>query len=307
MEQQLTHSKGNIWCWRNWETSWNCEGSDDRSNPAIVLIHGFGACKEHWRHNQSTLSNVRTCYAIDLIGFGDSSQPQARLRGDKPKAGDFLYGFDNWGAQIADFCNEVVKQPVILIGNSIGGVIALRASQILKDSCFGVVLIDCAQRTMDDKRLIKQPNWIKWLRPILKKLVRQRWLSNNLFRNAANKTVIKRVLMKAYPSGANIDEQLVNLLHTPSKRIGAKEAFRGFINLFDDHLAPDLMKDLQTPVDMIWGEKDPWEPLEEAQHWLRSCKCARSLEIISGAGHCPHDEAPEEVNPILLKLIQQAT
>ena len=307
MEPQLTHSKGKIWCWRNWETSWNCEGSGNSSNPAIVLIHGFGACKEHWRHNQTALGNIRTCYAIDLLGFGGSSQPKARLRGDKPEAGDFLYGLDNWGSQIADFCNEVVKKPVILIGNSIGGVIALRASQILKDSCCSVVLIDCAQRTMDDKRLSTQQNWMKWFRPILKKLVSQRWLSNNLFRNAANKTVIRQVLMKAYPSGANIDEYLVNLLHTPSQRLGAKEAFRGFINLFDDHLAPDLMKDLQTPVDMIWGEKDPWEPLEEAQHWLRSCKCTRSLEIISGAGHCPHDEAPEEVNPILLKLIQQAT
>jgi len=30
------------------------------------------------------------------------------------------------------------------------------------------------------------------------------------------------------------------------------------------------------------------------------------LEIIDGAGHCPHDEMPEKVNPILKKLIQDA-
>ena len=38
---------------------------------------------------------------------------------------------------------------------------------------------------------------------------------------------------------------------------GAAEAFRGFINLFGDHLAPQLMQELTIPVDLIWGEMDP--------------------------------------------------
>ncbi|WP_320666791.1 alpha/beta fold hydrolase [Prochlorococcus sp. MIT 1307] len=305
MEECLFHS--NSWRWHDWKISWNSEGCSDNSSPAIVLIHGFGACKEHWRHNQPVIGKVTICYAIDLIGFGNSSQPNARLQGEKSHSGDFTYGFDAWSKQVADFCTHVVQKRVILVGNSIGGVIALRAGQLLKDTCCGVVLIDCAQRTMDDKRLNEQPNWMKAVRPVLKTLVRQRWLSGNLFRNAANPTVIRRVLMQAYPSKKNIDEHLINLLHTPSKRTGAKEAFRGFINLFDDYLAPDLMKDLETPVDMIWGDKDPWEPVEEAKRWLKSFKCIRSLEIIPGAGHCPHDEAPEHVNRVLLKLIQHAT
>ena len=294
------------WVWHEWEIAWNRTGCPDRSGPAIVLIHGFGACKEHWRHNQPVLGNIGTCYAIDLIGFGHSSKPQARLKGEKPQSGDFNYRFDSWASLVFDFCNEIVQKPVILIGNSIGGVIALRASQLLKDACCGVVLIDCAQRTMDDKRLGEKPAWMKLLRPLLKTLVSQRWLSSNLFRNAANPKMIKRILMKAYPSGVNLDQNLIKLLHIPSQREGAKEAFRGFINLFDDYLAPELMKDLQTPVDLIWGEKDPWEPLEEAQRWFTTFRCIRSLEIIPEAGHCPHDEAPDHVNNILLKLIQQA-
>ena len=35
------------------------------------------------------------------------------------------------------------------------GVITLKAAEILKDKCNGAILIDCAQRTMDDKRLKK--------------------------------------------------------------------------------------------------------------------------------------------------------
>ena len=38
------------------------------------------------------------------------------------------------------------------MGNSIGGVVSLKAAEILKETCKGLVLIDCAQRAMDDKR-----------------------------------------------------------------------------------------------------------------------------------------------------------
>jgi len=67
------------------------------------------------------------------------------------------------------------------------------------------------------------------------------------------------------------------------------------------------MKELDIPVDMIWGQKDPWEPVSEAEHWFSTIKCIRSLQIIPNSGHCPHDESPELVNPLLLKLIQEAT
>ena len=44
--------------------------------------------------------------------------------------------------------------------------------------------------------------------------------------------MIRSVLKQAYPSGTNIDEDLVDLLFQPTQREGAAEAFRGFINLF---------------------------------------------------------------------------
>ena len=96
------------------------------------------------------------------------------------------------------------------------------------------------------------------------------------------------------------------ILFKPTQREGAPEAFRGFINLFDDHLATDLLQNLDIPVHLIWGEQDPWESIHEAQSWLNKYKCIKSLDIIKGAGHCPHDEMPEKVNPILKKLIQEA-
>ena len=272
---------------------------------AVLLIHGFGANTNHWRFNQPMLAELMPTYAIDLLGFGRSDQPRSRLK-DEPFTSDAVhYGFDLWGQQVADFCREVIGRPVRLVGNSIGGVVALRAAQLLGDSCRGVVLIDCAQRLMDDKQLATQPAWMTWIRPLLKAMVRQRWLSTTLFRNAARPGVIRSVLKQAYPSGANVDDALVDLLFQPTQRDGAAEAFRGFINLFDDYLAPKLMENMSIPVDLIWGEKDPWEPLPEAERWNNTIKCVRSLTVIPGAGHCPHDEAPSATNHALLQAFMR--
>ena len=302
-----------LWRWHrpnetNLEVSWCHQGHTCGDAPAVVLIHGFGANTAHWRHTIPALSRHRATYALDLIGFGGSSQPKAQLHGEPPSNDGLIYSFDLWGAQVADFCREVVKGPVQLVGNSIGGVVALRAAQLLAEHpgsspCRGVVLIDCAQRLMDDKQLATQPAWMAWIRPLLKTMVRQRWLSTALFRNAARPSVIRSVLKQAYPSGANLDDDLVQLLYKPTQRAGAAEAFRGFINLFDDHLAPDLLADLESPVDLIWGERDPWEPLPEAQRWAERYECIRSITVIPGAGHCPHDEHPEPVNQQLERCL----
>ena len=296
----------NFWNWKGHQVAWQVIGESMESPIAILLIHGFGACKDHWRFNQKNISSIAPCYALDLIGFGESSQPNSQISFENKNSKNFNYCFDNWSQQVNDFCQEIVKKPVLLIGNSIGGVIALNTSKQLSQKCVGVILIDCAQRTMDDKRLAEQSLLMRFLRPVIKTLVRQRILSSNLFKNAANPAFIEKILKVAYPSGKNIDEELINMLFRPTQGGGAPEAFRGFINLFDDYLAPDLLKKLNIPVHLIWGEKDPWEPVKEAQKWYEEYECVKSLEIIPEAGHCPHDEMPEKVNPILKNIIQDA-
>ena len=295
-----------FWNWKNYQIAWQVEETSNDSGIAIVLIHGFGACKEHWRFNQKTISSIAPCYALDLIGFGDSSKPNSQISYEKKTYQNFNYCFDNWSQLVYDFCNEIVKKPVLLIGNSIGGVIALNTSKKLSQKALGVILIDCAQRTMDDKRLAEQSLLMRFLRPVIKTFVRQRLLSSNIFNIAAKPKFITKILKVAYPSGNNVDEELIDTLFKPTQSTGAQEAFRGFINLFDDYLAPNLLKEMNTSVHLIWGEKDPWEPVKEAQKWFKTFECIKSLDVISDAGHCPHDEMPEKVNPILIKIIQEA-
>ena len=293
------------WKWKDWNISWSSSKKSSNYDLNVLLIHGFGASKRHWRHNQDFLGNFYNCYSIDLLGFGESSQPGALLDHESYIENYVKYSFDLWGDQIATFCNEVIKSPVFLVGNSIGGVVSLKAAEILKENCHGVVLIDCAQRTMDDKRLKRSDILMNFLRPVIKTLVSKRIISNTLFERAANPAIIKKILKKAYPTGKNIDEELIEILYNPSQRKNSKEAFRGFINLFDDYLATDLFDKVHAPIQLIWGEQDPWESLSEAKYWKDNYQNIKRLDVIGGAGHCPHDEKPEETNNLMYKFIQE--
>ena len=143
------------------------------------------------------------------------------------------------------------------------------------------------------------------LRPLLKTLVRQRIISDILFKRAANPKIIKKILEQAYPSGNNVDEELIEILYKPSKRKNSKEAFRGFINLFDDYLATDLFDKVKKPIQLIWGEKDPWESLNEAKEWKKNFKNIKRLDIVKAAGHCPHDEEPDKTNKFIFEFLQE--
>ena len=301
----MSFKKSETWKWKNWEISWSLSKlSMIQHDINILLIHGFGASKEHCRHNQGFLGKNYNCYSIDLLGFGQSSQPNSLLNYESYRENSIKYSFDLWGNQIAAFCSEVIKAPVYLIGNSIGGVVALKAAEIIHNQCKGVILINCAQRTMDDKRLKRSNVLMNLLRPILKTLVRQRIISNTLFERASNPEVIRKILQKAYPSGKNLDKELIEILYSPSQRKNSREAFRGFINIFDDYLATDFFNKINAPIQLIWGEKDPWESLDEAKEWRDKFKNIKRLDVIKGAGHCPHDENPEETNYLVSQFIQ---
>ena len=297
------------WFWQDRPIRFSrCEGPPG-SSESVLLIHGFGANRRHWRHNLMPLARQAEVIALDLLGFGLSAKPPSQLGEEPPQPGSVRYGIDLWAQQVAAAAASLLTpgRRLHLIGNSIGAVVALRAALLLSEAGqppAQVILIDCAQRTLDDKRLAARPAWAQATRPLLKTLVRQRWLINPLFRFVAQPAWIAAVLRQAYPSGAGIDPELIRLLHEPSQEPGALESFRGFINLFDDHLAPDLLAQLTVPVRMIWGEADPWEDVREARHWADTYPCIRELAVLPGVGHCPHDEAPEQVNPILERWLR---
>jgi len=89
----------------------------DSAKGNLICIHGFGGNSDQFRKNLPFLAEQGyNSYAIDLLGYGYSDKPNPKERGVNE-----IYNFDTWTHQTQEFIREVVKEPSILICNSIGG------------------------------------------------------------------------------------------------------------------------------------------------------------------------------------------
>ncbi len=272
------------WAWRGLPINYQRAGT---TGPALVLIHGFGANVGHWRKTIPALAEHHRVFALDLLGFGQSA---------KPFPGEPLpYDFDTWGTQVTDFLQEVVGEPAFLVGNSIGGVVALQATVINPDQIQGVVLLDCALRQICDRKLHTQPPLRRLGRPLLKKLLQNRGLVHWLFAQIARPDRIRAVLRTAYGNPAAVTDDLVELLLEPAREPGAADVFWAFINNFDGPLPEDLLPQIHCPVLILWGTADPWEPIALGRE-LANFPAVDAFIPLEGAGHCPQDEIPQVVN-----------
>jgi pimeloyl-ACP methyl ester carboxylesterase len=67
--------------------------------------------------------------------------------------------------------------------------------------------------------------------------------------------------------------------------------------------APALLNRLRRPLLLIWGRKDRLVPLDVA-HQCQRLRADLPLEVLEGAGHCPHDEVAEAFNAVLLEWLR---
>jgi pimeloyl-ACP methyl ester carboxylesterase len=69
-------------------------------------------------------------------------------------------------------------------------------------------------------------------------------------------------------------------------------------------LPEELLPKCPVPVSFLWGEDDQWESVELGQRELSIYPCVQNFVRLSGAGHCPMDQVPDEVNKNVLNFLQ---
>ena len=283
------------WLWQGFPICYQAEG---QTGPAVVLVHGFGASWGHWRKTIPVLAQSCRVFAIDLIGFGGSAKP-------KPGA-PILYNFETWGQQLVDFCREVVGGSALVIGNSVGCIVAMQAAVMAPDQIQAVALLNCSLRLLHDRRRAEQP-WLKRVgTPILQDLLAIRALGHGFFRLLAKPKTVRKILLQAYGNPEAVTDELVDLLMAPATDPGAADVFIAFTRYSQGPLPEDLLAALPCPALVIWGEADPWEPVALGRKFA-DYPAVQKFVSLPGVGHCPQDEAPDQVNPILQDwILQQA-
>ncbi len=282
------------WQWQGFTIGYQYAGTHQTNAPAVVLIHGFGASSIHWRKNIPELAKTCRVYAIDLLGYGKSAKPTP----GKP----LDYTFETWGQQIRDFCYDVIGTPAFLIANSIGCVVAMQAAVDDPAWTRGVVMLDCSLRLLHDRKRQTLPWYRSAPTPYIQKVLGFKPIIKLFFGQLAKPKAVKRILRQAYGRKDEVTDELVSLLLEPAFDEGAVDVFLAFIRYSQGPIPEDLLPQLQCPALILWGAEDPWEPIEQARAYGDYPAVEEFIEL-EGIGHCPQDEAPEVVNPILAKWV----
>ena len=290
------------WRWRGQRCHWRVLG--EATAPPLVLVHGFGAGSGHWRRNAAVLAAAGwRVYALDLLGFGASSQPALRL--------------DNrlWARQLQAFLEQVVQGPAVLVGHSLGGLVALSCAVFFPRWVRAVAAAPLPDPTLMLASTAPQANQPPRRRPWWRRL--QRWLVTLLCRLLplellvpllAHSPLLDLGIQAAYSTPVIGDRDLHRLIARPARRPGAVRALRAMsiAMALRPHgaTAPALLHRIQQPLLLIWGQRDRLVPLPVAEQ-VRRLRPDLPLVLLEGSGHCPHDEQADAFNAALLQWLGQ--
>ncbi len=110
--------------------------------------------------------------------------------------------------------------------------------------------------------------------------------------------VILCTVEKVYLNKTAITDKLVAEIQSPAYYQGALDVFISVFTTPQGEKVDVLLKRLTYHLLLLWGEADPWVKARERSQKFHQYY-SQLKEYFLTAGHCPHDEAPEPVNPIL--------
>ncbi len=281
------------WDFQGWRSHYAVHRSrnSDSNKPPILLIHGFAAAIGHWRDNIPVLAENHTVYAIDLLGFGGSEKPNTR------------YSIHLWVEQVFQFWQKFIGVPMIIIGNSIGSLIAAIAASDHPEIASGVVAISLPDIAAFNDLV---PKFLRPLERFVKAIVAA-ILIRPLFFLIRQPFMIRLVLKWiVYCDRSRVDDQLVEIIAKPARDRQAATAFvRLNRSLNQPNYSPSLtqaLSQLQSPLLILWGSCDRLIPPSEGKRLVQYAPNA-TLMYLEGIGHCAHDENPERVNHEILNWL----
>lgn len=269
-----------IWRWNGYLIQYTVVGN---RGPAVLLVHGFGAFLEHFRDNISSISNDgNRVWAVTVLGFGKSEKPNV------------VYTELMWAELVRDFIIEVVGEPVHLMGNSIGGYFVALVAYFWPALAQSVVLINSAG---DIIPAYTSPQFTK-----VRATSGATWLGARLLLFYL-RLGLGSIVKNCYPTKTErVDDWLINEMLRASYDPGVLVVLESIFS-FNLSLALNyLLEGFEGKVLIIQGMKDPITDSKSKVAMLKE-HCPGIVIRELDAGHCPHDEKPEEVNSIISQWI----
>ena len=267
------------------------------TGPAIVLVHGLGGSHLNWDLFAPLLTGHARVWALDLPGFG-RSEPGGRTASVSANA-----------AALQRFLGEVVGEPAVLIGNSMGGMLSILATGERPEAVTGVVLLDPAipgpRRAVD---LLVALMFLIYAVPFLgeRALRVRRTRSTDLAR-------VREILVLCGLDPDDLPPELIDrsvtLLAERKDVEGMDRAFlvatRSLLRLLvDPRRYRTAMASIEVPVLLVHGDRDRLVPVAAARDIARRHPDWRYLEL-PDVGHVPQLQVPERLAADVLAWLDE--
>jgi len=231
------------------------------------------------------------------------------------------YNFFTWAEQVADFTRDIIvpssksssnsksnddSSKVTIVANSIGTITAFQSILDNPSLYNGAFIVNPNFRELHSAEV----PFSNVAMPVIRKvqsLLRSK--GQGLFDALAKPATVKQILMEPYAVAEAVDDVLVDVLLTPLLTPGASDVVFDTLSysagpLPEQQLREEGFPKNDVPVWVCYGSSDPWTPPARVES-LGDIDCVERVIKLDGVGHCPHDEAPELVNPLLLEFMER--
>ena len=246
----------------------------------VIFIHGFAASFYCWRLNVEPLAVDGPVYAPDLPGFGLS---------DKPR--DYDYSLDGYADFIAAYMDAMGIERAVLVGNSMGGGIAMKTELRHPDRVAGLVLIDALGYFKNDFYLYRALG----VYPLAE-----------IIMSLNNRPVMTMILKnRVYVDDAFVTDEVVDSFMAVNKTENGRTAPVWVLRAMGPYpvIPTDEIERVSAPTLVIWGEEDRILPVSHVELFSRDIEHAETI-IIPDVGHVPMEEKSDVVNDRIRAFVQ---
>src|SRR5215217_2357888 len=244
--------------------------------PSLVLLHGAGDNALDWRWVMPTLAATHRVYAPDLPGSPESARPAA----------DYSPAF--FERFVAAFIDALGIAQATFVGNSLGGLIALRLALSEPARVRALVLVDSAGlgRAVDPVfTSVNVPGLGEAAMPFWRTRVgayQRAWGRTALLFTHSPRSVPREWLAEQcrLARSPGYLEAHLTVLRTLVSPLGQREVL------------VDRLPTLKIPTLLVWGERDRVLPQSQARDAVTRLRDG-SLSLIPDCGHMPHVECPD--------------
>jgi pimeloyl-ACP methyl ester carboxylesterase len=258
------------------------------AGPALLLVHSVHAAawSYEWRHNVDALARDHTVYTVDLLGFGRSDRPALE------------YSARLYVSLLLDFLAEVVAEPCVLVGSSLGAAYVVAAAARDPRRVPAVVLVGPVGLT--------HLSWPPALaNDATQALLRAPLAGSALFNALVTKPSMQFFLRQTYADDRHVTPELLDAYWRTAHQPGARFAPAAFVGMQLNINVRDAARRLRQPVLVTWGDQAKEVPRTELEAYEELVPHAR-VEHFDPCGSLPHDERAAEWNAVVLDFLGSA-